>query len=269
LSRVVGASEDNSQGVTSDETRKIFELKPGALIQVEGFNGKVEIQTSDTKTAEVYVRRSADSPSSLRRREITIEQTADGLLVRSKQISHGFWDHLFGHNPKEEVLIKAPRQIALAIKGINGPVTTGEIEGTIQAKGINGRVELGQAAESAEIGGINGNLVVALRTLSDQGANIRGINGQIELRLANGINADLTARGMTGNFRSEIPEVTVDKEEPGTRYSAHIGSGGAPITLSGINGNVRLTRPANTTRNVHLDGQESRRREETNGDRGE
>lgn len=247
LSRAVGASEDNSQGTTGDETRKSFELKPGALIQVEGFNGKVEIQTSDTRTAEVYVRRTADNASSLRRRELTIEQTADGLLVRSKQTSHGFWDHLFGRNAKEDVLIKAPRQIALALRGINGPVTTGDIDGAIQARGINGRVELGQAAESAEIGGINGNLVVALKSLSEQGANLRGINGQIELRLANGINADLTARGMTGSFRSEIPEVTVDKEEPGTRYSAHIGTGGAPITLSGINGNVRLTRAANAT----------------------
>ena len=55
---------------------------------------------------------------------------------------------------------------------------------------------------------------------------------------------------MNGNVRSEIPEVTVDKEEPGSRYSARIGSGGAPITISGINGNVRLTRgesPADST----------------------
>src|SRR2546421_10810556 len=30
LSRVVGASSDNSEGVTGDETRKSFELEPGA-----------------------------------------------------------------------------------------------------------------------------------------------------------------------------------------------------------------------------------------------
>jgi len=51
---------------------------------------------------------------------------------------------------------------------------------------------------------------------------------------------------MNGNVRSEIAEVTVDKDDRGSRYSAHIGSGGAPITLSGINGNVRLTRQAST-----------------------
>ena len=55
-------------------------------------------------------------------------------------------------------------------------------------------------------------------------------------------NADLTAKGMNGRVRSEIPEVTVDKEEYSSRYSARIGNGGAPISISGINGNVRLTR---------------------------
>lgn len=38
----------------------------------------------------------------------------------------------------------------------------------------------------------------------------------------------------------------MNKDEPGSRYSAHIGNGGAPITLKGINGNVRLTRGDNT-----------------------
>jgi hypothetical protein len=244
LSRAVGASEDNSPGVTGDETRKSFDLKPGTRIEVQGINGKVEIQTTDTTTAEVYVRRIADSPQSLRRREMTIEQTADGLLVRARQNHLGFWDHLFGHNPTEEVTIKAPRQIALALKGINGRVTTGDIDGPLEVKGINGRVELGAASQYAELSGINGNIAVGLKQLGERGARFSGVNGGIELRLANELNADLTARGMNGNVRSEIPEVIVDKEEPGSRYSARIGSGGAPIELKGINGNVRLIRDA-------------------------
>ena len=239
LNRVVG---DNSEGVTGDETRKTFELKSGARIEVQGINGRVEIQTSDTKTTEVYVKRTGDSPASLRRRELIVEQTADGLLVRCKDNHQGLWDHLFGSNPKEEVTIKAPRQIALALKGINGRVITGDIDGIIEAKGINGPVELGQATEFVEIGGINGSVSVGLKQLRERGASIKGINGNIEVRLANGLNADLTARGMNGNVRSEITEIVVNKDEPGSRYSAHIGSGGAPITLSGINGNVRLIR---------------------------
>lgn len=245
LSRAVGMSNDDSAEVR-DEIRKSFDLEPGARLDVQGFNGKVEIQTSDTKTAEVYVLRTATSSDSLSRREVMIEQTSTGLTVRAKEARHlGIWEHLFGHNPKEEVTIKAPRQIALSIKGINGGVTTGDIEGPLEAKGINGRVELGQASQSADIGGINGSVVVGLKELSERGARLSGINGGIELRLAKGLNADLTTKGINGNVRSDISEVTVNKDEPGSRYSAHIGNGGAPITLSGINGNVRLTRAEN------------------------
>jgi hypothetical protein len=243
LSKAVGMSDGDSQGEARDEVRKSFVLQPGARLEVEGINGKVDIQTSDTKTAEVYLLRTGKNSESLSRRQVTIEQTATGLVVRGRETRHvGIWDHLFGSNPKEELTIKGPRQIALALKGINGRVTTGDIEGTIEAKGINGNVELGQASESAEINGINGRVVVSLKQLGERGARLNGINGGIELRLANGLNADLTAKGMNGSVRSEIPEVTVDKEEFGHGYSAHIGSGGAPITLAGINGNVRLTR---------------------------
>ena len=47
---------------------------------------------------------------------------------------------------------------------------------------------------------------------------------------------------MNGNVRSEIPEVTIEKDDYGSRYSARIGNGGPPLTFSGINGNVRLMR---------------------------
>src|SRR6185436_10260669 len=79
LNRVVNAgSADNSPGVTGDETRKSFDLKPGARVEVQGINGFVEIQTSDTKTAEVFVKRTGDNPSSLQRRELIIEETSEG-----------------------------------------------------------------------------------------------------------------------------------------------------------------------------------------------
>jgi DUF4097 and DUF4098 domain-containing protein YvlB len=83
--------------------------------------------------------------------------------------------------------------------------------------------------------------VVGLNKLGDRGAQIHGVNGPIELRLAPGLNADLTAKGMNGSVKSEISEVTVEKTD-WSRYSARIGNGGPEIEIKGINGNVRLTR---------------------------
>jgi len=243
LNRVVnGASDSPSQAASVDEIRKTFELKPGEKVWIQGINGRVEIQTSDTKTAEVYVKRTGDNANSLQRRQMIVEQNPDGLLVRSRQVFNGVWDHLFGHDPKEEVIIKAPRQIALLFKGINGRVSSTDIDGSLELKGLNGRAELGQLNDSCAIDGINGSIVVGLNKLGDRGAQIHGVNGPIELRLAPGLNADLTAKGMNGSVKSEISEVTVEKTD-WSRYSARIGNGGPEIEIKGINGNVRLTRP--------------------------
>ena len=241
LSSALGISKDG-QGEVRDEIRKSFQLQPGAQVEVQAINGSVEIQTSDTTTADVYVLRTANSQDALNSREIIIEQTANGLMVRAQR-SHnlGFFDRLFGHNPNEQVIIKAPRQIAIALKGVNGRVTTGDIDGSLEVNGINGRVELGQASDSAEINGVNGNVSVGFKQLQ-HGARVNGINGNVELRFASGANADLTARGMNGRVRSDTGDITVDRDDRGSRYSARIGNGGALITISGINGNVRLTR---------------------------
>jgi len=235
-------SSDDPQGEARDEIRKSFQLQPGARIEVRGINGSVEVQTSDTKTAEIYVLRTGSSREALNRREIIIEQMTNVLVVHSESRRVGFWEHLFGHSPNEQVTIKAPRQIALTLTGVNGRVSSGDIEGALELRGVNGKVELGQATTSIQISGVNGNIVVGMKQLGDGGARVSGVNGNIELRLSKDLNADLTARGMNGNLRSDIPEVNVEKEEHGSRYAARIGKGGAPITISGINGNVRLMR---------------------------
>src|SRR5205814_7705553 len=137
-------------------------LKPGAHVEGAGINGFVEIQTSDTTTAEVFVRRTGDNPNSLRRRDLTIEQTSTGFMVRSRQRYNGFWDHLFGKDPKEEVTIKAPRNIALSLRGINGRVLCTDIDGSLELKGLNGNADLGQVGDSAQISGVNGSMSVGV-----------------------------------------------------------------------------------------------------------
>ena len=242
LNRVVnGAGDATAQAATVDEIRKSFELKPGEKVWIQGINGRVEIQTSDTKTAEVYVKRTGDNANALQRRQMIVEQNADGLLVRSRQVFNGVWDHIFGKDPKEEVTIKAPRQIALALRGVNGRVISSDIDGPLNLQGLNGNIDLGQVGDSIEIHGVNGSIVLGLNKLSDAGAHINGVNGGIELKLGSGLNADLTADGMNGNVRSEIPEVSVTKEN-WSHYSARIGNGNGEIHISGINGNVKLTR---------------------------
>jgi len=233
----------SSSGDVRDEIRKTFELSPGARVDISGINGTVKIETSNTRTADILIERTADSAEALSRRKIVVESTGDKLTIRAEKNDDGVISRIFGSNPREQVTLKLPRQIALATKGVNGSVKVGEIDGPVNISGINGRVEIAQASGSADFSGINGNVSVALRDLGKDGIDISGINGNIELRLADGVNADLKAHGMNGSVTSDLPSVVIDKSSRGN-YTARIGAGGNSISASGINGNIRLSRMA-------------------------
>jgi hypothetical protein len=238
-----GLVSHNSTGQTREEKRESYELAPGARVEVLNINGSVNIETSDTKTAEIYIERTASTAESLKRRRINIEYNASTLKIYGERVTSGFWARLFGSSPSERITLKLPRQISLQAKGINGPVVAGEVEGALEVSGVNGRVQVGSATGSADLKGINGNVVLALKQLNLDAVSMNGINGNIELRLAEGVNAYLDVKGINGRLVSDDAHVTIEKGKRG-RYWAQIGSGGNSMTAKGINGNIRLTRPA-------------------------
>jgi hypothetical protein len=239
-SQVVDGNKTSASDVR-EEIRKSYELSPGARVEVGGINGGVKIETSDSKTAEVYVERTGKSQEVLGRRKVTIEATADTLTVRAETADTSFLARIFGSSPTERVTLRLPRAISLVAKGINGSVFAGEIDGSVEVKGVNGKVDIARASGAATFKGINGNIAVALQQIDKGGVDISGINGNIELRLNDGVNADLDAHGMNGNVVSDLPNVTIDKSRHG-RYTAQIGTGGNSINATGINGNIHLTR---------------------------
>lgn len=240
LPRVV-SGESGSQGDVRDEIRKTYELAAGAKVEVEGINGAVRIETSDTRTAEIYIERTAKSAEALQRRKIIIEGTANSLKIRGEKGDAGLISRLFGSSPSEKVLLKLPRQIELVAQGVNGAVTVGEIEGPVEVHGVNGKVDIAQATGSAEFHGINGNISVALKRLEKEGISLNGVNGNIELRLAEGVSIELEAHGMNGRVSSDLPDFVLEEARHGN-YHARIGSGGTSISANGINGNIRLSR---------------------------
>ncbi len=231
----------NDTNDVRQEIRETFELAPGARVELHALNGSVKIETSDTKTAEVYIERTASSQEELERRKITVETHANSLQIRGQKSDSGFFSRFFGGSASERVTLKLPRQISLFAKGVNGPLTSGDIDGAVEVAGVNGKVHIANAVGSASFKGVNGSIVVGLKKLDQEGVTLSGINGNIELQCGSDVNADFDARGMNGRVISDLPNVEIDKSKRGS-YSARIGSGGNGITAKGINGNIRLTR---------------------------
>ena len=240
-------SHSNASDVR-EEIRQTYELSPGARVELVGLNGPVKIETSDTKTAEVHIERTASTQEAMDRRKVTIEADANSLRIRGEK-EGGFMSKLFGGSASEKVTLKLPRQISLLGKGVNGSFVSGEIDGAVEIAGINGKVQIANAVGRANFKGVNGNIVVGLKRIDLDGVTLSGINGNIELQLASDVNADFDARGMNGQVVSDLPNVSIDKHKRGN-YSARIGSGGSGITAKGINGNIRLTRGQHRVRGI-------------------
>lgn len=233
-------------GAVRQEIRETYELSPGARVELSGLNGSVKIETSDTKTAEVYIERTASSQEAMDRRKVTVEADANSLTIRGEKNDNGFFSRFFGSSAGERTTLKLPRQVALYAKGVNGAFVTSDIDGAVEVSGINGRVQIASAAGKATFKGINGNMTVGLKKLDQDGVTLSGINGNIELQLGSDVNADFNARGINGRVMTDLPNVSIDKNR-GSSYSARIGNGGTGITAKGINGNIRFTRGAMDT----------------------
>jgi hypothetical protein len=246
IAELPGVLSQNSSGEVRDEIRKSYELAPGARVELSDINGAISIETSDTKTADVYIVRSGGCQEVLNRRKMSVEADANGLRIRGSKGDVGFFSRLFGSNPSERVTLKLPRQISLLTKGVNGSLVVGDLDGSVEVHGVNGRVQIAGTYGSADFKGVNGNIVVGLKPLNGGGVSIGGVNGSIELRLNEGLNADLDTHGMNGRVMSELSEVEIVRNKRGS-YSARIGNGGSMITASGINGNIRLTRATSTS----------------------
>lgn len=226
-----------------EEIRQTYELSPGATVELSGLNGAVKIETSETRTAEVYIERTAPSQEALNRRKVTIQADSSSLRIRGEKADGSLLSRFFGSSGGERVTLKLPRQISLNAKGVNGPVVTGEIDGPVEIKGVNGKVQIANSIGRALFKGINGSVVVGLKKIDVDGVTLSGINGNIELQLGSDLNADFDAHGMNGRVVSDLPNVEIDKNKRGS-YQARIGTGGNGIKAKGINGNIRLTRAA-------------------------
>ncbi len=232
--------DDNDNWPEHDAFDQNYQLAAGALVKVSGINGTVNVETTNSSTAEVHVMRSARTRAALERHRVIVEQTATGLYIHGENDKHGDWDDRRDNGVRQRVTLRLPRQIELNASGINGRTTVGEVDGPVRLSGINGRVEVAQARGYSDISGINGSVTIMITQLGERGIRVSGVNGGVELRFADALNADLHVNGINGSVDADVPNVVVQGRINRSNFNAQIGTGGAPINVSGVNGHVRL-----------------------------
>jgi len=259
-----------------DEINQTYQLPAGARVEVSSIRGPVEITTGDTATAEVRIIRSARTRADLEYHKIEVEQSGNSLVVRGLQEPEQRRHQNIQVN--HHVILKLPRRVDLAVSSISGSIKVGDIDGQSNVSSISGSAEfgnvggklrvssisgsleignvgadarvtsisgnvgLGQVTGSLDVSSVSGGLNATLVSLSAEGIHIRSVSGSVEIGFKSDVNADFEANHVSGQVHLDVPNVTRDSEENSSNVRARIGTGGTPITISSVSGNIRLTR---------------------------
>lgn len=259
-----------------EEINQSYELAPGARVEVSSIRGPVEIVNGDAATAQVQIIRTARTRADLDHHKIEIQQTGNSLVVRGVQEP----EPRSGRNIQvnHHVILRLPRSIELSVSSVSGSLKVANVDGQTTVSSISGSANIGDVGSKLKVSSISGNLDVGnvgaearvnsisgnlglgqvngplevssvsggvnatLTSLSPQGIHIKSVSGSIEIRFQNELNADFDANGVSGRVYFDVPNVTRDSEENSPNVRARIGSGGTPISISSVSGNIRLKR---------------------------
>ncbi|HZS03751.1 MAG TPA: hypothetical protein VFD58_02670 [Blastocatellia bacterium] len=237
-----GAAEQQGEEAdlpVKEEIHRTYQLSPGTQIEVARFDGSVDIETTDTQTAEVHVVRSARNQTTFEKQKFVIEQRPSRLSIFTSNRPQGIWDVVTGNDElRTRVTLRLPRKSRLQLRGVNGHVNVGEFEDKVEIGGVNGRVTIVKALKKTSFYRINGPVEVSVGQLDRDGIEMFNINGPVELRFAKAVDADVEVSGLGGSFNDQGMKVVMAEERNPRNFTAKIGSGGDPIRLHRINGNV-------------------------------
>ena len=248
-------------------------LKPGGKVEVENFNGSVEIIGWEKDQVEINGTKYAPTQSLLSMMKVEITATADSVRVRVVKP-----DFRRG-NMGAKMTIQVPRKVELErIVSSNGSLKATDVEGPVRMRTSNGTVRVSKLLGSLDASTSNGAIEVrdfkgdsTLHTSngrisadsirgglnvstsngaidaqfvdvqSSRGMRFQTSNGAITLRLPSSTNARLSASTSNSTVSTDFDLVVKGGEISKRRMSGQLGSGGGPsIDISTSNGHIRV-----------------------------
>lgn len=189
-------------------------LKSGGRIEIENFNGSVEITGWDKESVEIHGTKHAPTRELLDAIRIDIESTPENLRIKTvRPIERR-------GNLGVKYILSVPRKVVLdRIISSNGSIRIEQVEGNAKVRTSNGAVRAGAFKGDFDASTSNGSI-----DLNDftGGAVLHSSNGAIR---ADGVRGFFEAHTSNGSINARIAEAT----------------GSRPIRAESSNGNVNLT----------------------------
>jgi beta-lactamase regulating signal transducer with metallopeptidase domain len=219
-----------------EETTYRYQLTADARVEVSYILGSVEIEATDSDSAEVYIVRSANAKADLERFDhIFIEQTPSRLVLRGEDSKSN------GIEIRHHLRLRLPKNSRLSLREVNGRVSINGMEGAIRLNEINGGALIPQVSGELEMEGVNGKISLGLTRLVPNGIRLRDV-GSVELQVAEDVNAELEIGELEATPLLETPRARVNRTGE-KNFQVRIGTGGPVIRIIDVNGRVSIRNP--------------------------
>jgi len=225
-------------------------IPAGESVEIKGINGSIRAVAANTNEVDVTATKSArhSNPAEVR---VEVVRHATGVTIcavypdvagrEPNRCEPGSGGHSESRDNDTSVdfVVRVPPGVSFVARAVNGDVDGESLQGDVDAHSVNGAVHVsttGRALAST----VNGSITATMgRSDWPNGANFKTVNGSITLNVGDNVNAQLRANTVNGTISSDFP-ITVTGEFNRRTLRGTIGSGGPDLTLSTVNGSIKL-----------------------------
>jgi hypothetical protein len=166
------------------------------------------------------------------------------------------------HDSDAEVdfVVRVPAGVKLAANNVSGDVDIRGLRGPVQARSVSGDVHVSSTGE-VEAASVSGDVFAALGRIPSDGLEFRSVSGNVTLELPANVDADFSARTLSGEIDSDFPLTIGGREgrrgrdddddgddgrfvrvRVGHNVRGRLGRGGPALSVTTVSGDVTLHR---------------------------
>ena len=237
-----GRRQASLTGHATDEWKRSYPISRDGELQIVGANGSVEIQGGTSSTVEVRAERIARASTDAAAREILPrigireDVSPDKIVLQTE----GLAGIVIGVAVEVNYHITMPASARARVRAVNGNVTVVDLDGQVVLSSTNGEVIGRNLRGGVDARAVNKGVTVSLGAFGRDPVDLRATNGSVDLAVPSDVNASLEANYTNGSF--DIKDLTYEPFGDQTRRRARgrLNAGGTPITITTVNGNIRV-----------------------------
>jgi hypothetical protein len=228
------------------------DVAPGAWVRIDNVNGPIRVARAEGREAVVtatkrYRGRRPEMVRMLSERAGADVQLCAAYGSRASKCSQrggshtGLLGRLFRRtSPTEmEFVVAVPAGVRVQARTVNGNVVVADAGSEIRATTVNGSVVIGASGGPVRARTVNGSVTARLAALAPGAAvALASTNGRVTAMLPASLDAALDLATTNGRISSDFP--LAPSTPRAHRLHGIVGTGGRPVELKTVNGDVRL-----------------------------